>query len=406
MPNGGGVMAYLLKIQDRELLHVSPPPPFRVLLTDPHLKGGGQVRYVGNLARELVRLGHAPYIGCRRGSVLVDVAAAAGCPALDEFAFRGGLRPASWRHDLRAMRRVISELQPHIVHASGSQDHWVAALAQRSLGFPATLVRTRHNTYRVSDNLANRILNRRWTDYQIVVCDTVRRDLARQRAFDPERMCSIHNGVDAQAFAPDARARASARDEFGYAGSDIVCGIAARLVPAKGHVFLFQAAARLKENHPDLRVLVLGQGDDEDHLKRLASDLGLTAITRFAGFRDDMARCVQAFDIGVQPSIDCDTSSFSLKEQMAAEKPVVASDYGGLTEIVEDGVEGFVAPAGTVEPLTGAIERLVLDAHLRRAMGARGRARVLREFTVEIFARRTVEAYARAWALCHGRRAA
>ena len=64
-----------------------------------------------------------------------------------------------------------------------------------------------------------------------------------------------------------------------------------------------------------------------------------------------MARCTQAFDIGIQPSIDCDTSSFSMKEQMAAEKPVIASDYGGLVEIITDGAEGLVAPTGTVEPL-------------------------------------------------------
>ena len=161
----------------------------------------------------------------------------------------------------------------------------------------------------------------------------------------------------------------------------------------------------LHEAFPQLRVLVLGRGDLEPELVNLAKELGIGGIVRFAGFRDDMARCTQAFDIGVQPSIDCDTSSFSLKEQMAEEKPVVCSDYGGLTEILTDGVEGFIVPTGTVEPLAEAMKRLLVDAGLRRNMGAAGRQRVLKEFTLEVFAQRTVEAYYRALEI-HGARSA
>ena len=273
------------------------------------------------------------------------------------------------------------------------------------MGSPVCVVRTRHNTYAVRDSAANRILNRDWTDYQIVVCDTVRQTLAGQRAFDPSRLCSIHNGVDASDYAPDSDARARARAEFGYAPDDVVVGIAARLVKAKGHEFLFRTLAILHRDFPVLRCLVLGQGELEASLKTMAAELGIAPAVRFAGFRDDMAICTQAFDIGVQPSIDCDTSSFSLKEQMACEKPVIASDYGGLVEIVDDGIEGLVVAQGTVEPLANAIRRLASDKGLRERMGKAGRVRVLREFTLGVFASRTVEAYRRALELHRERRA-
>lgn len=378
----------------------------RILITDPHLRGGGQVRYVTNLVHELIARGHTAAIACKQGSILEAVARDAGCGLFNDFSLRGGLRPAVWRHDLAAMRRVLDDFRPIILHVNGSQDHWIGALANRGLGFPAVLVRTRHNTYPVSDNFANRVLNRRWTDYQIVVCDTVRRDLAKQRAFDADRMHSIHNGVDAGAFAPDAAARADARREFGYGEDHVVVGIAARLVTAKGHTYLFQAVARLRERYPALRVLVLGEGRDEALLKEECRTLGIEGITHFAGYRTDMPRCVNAVDIGVQPSIDCDTSSFTLKEQMAAEKPVVASDYGGLTEIVDDGVEGYIVPTGTVDPLAEALDRLIASPELRRAMGKRGRERVLHDFTVQVFGERTIAAYRRAMQVRHDRHAA
>ena len=373
--------------------------PLHILMTDPHLQGGGQVRYLTNLARELLRLGHRVTFGCRPGSVLADQGRKLGCGVDDRFPFRGGVRPRSWAQDLRAVRRFVHNDTPDVIHVNLSQDHWSCGVANRLMGFPVCLLRTRHNTYPVRDTYANRVLNRKWTDYQIVVCDVVRRQLASQPTFDADRLYSIHNGVDADLFRPDSATRGAARKEFGYGSEELVLGIAARLVPAKGHEFLFRAVGKLKAKHPALRVLVLGQGKLEGELKGLAVELGIEKLVTFAGFRDDMAACTQAFDIGVQPSIDCDTSSFSLKEQMATEIPVIASDYGGLSEIVDDGVEGFVVPAGTVDPLAGAVERLAGDEALRRQLGAAGRKRVLRDFTVHVFATRTVGAYRRAIAL-------
>ena len=373
--------------------------PLRILMTDPHLKGGGQVRYVTNLATAFTAMGHQVTIGCKPGSVLVESAREAGCEVADIFPFRGGLRPLEWWRDVGGMSRLIREQSPDIVHVSGSQDHWTAALAIKRMGRPACLIRSRHNTYTVANHGPNRMLNYDWTDYQICVCEWVRRQLAQQSAFDADRLCAIHNGVDAEAYKPDPAARADVRGEFGYGDDDIVCGIAARMVEDKGHRFLIEAVSSLRESIPRLRLLMLGQGPLESDLKDLVRKLAIEDITTVPGFRSDMARCVQAFDIGVQPSIDCDTSSFSLKEQMAAGKPVIASDHGGLPEIVEDGVDGFVVPAGTVEPLAEAIRKLADDAELRTSMGEKGRAHVLREFTIQIFAERTIDAYRRAMAI-------
>lgn len=366
--------------------------PLHILLTDPHTDGGGQVRYVQSLAGELTRQGHRVTIGCRPASVLVGVASETGSEVYPVFHFARGLRLAKWLADIRSMRRFLRDSRPDLVHVNGSQDHWVAALA-RVGGGAVPVIRSRHNTYKVKRGPANNWLNRRGTDGQIAVCAMVRDSLAAHPSFDRSTLVAIHNGVDITRYAPAPAVRAAMRAEFGYDESDLVLGIAARLVPAKGHTFLFEAVASLIGESPHLKVLVLGQGVLEESLRAQVNALGIADHVRFAGFRNDMERCVHAFDIGVLPSVDCDTSSFSLKEQMAAGIPVIASDYGGLPEIVTDGLEGRVVPHGTVAPLAEAIRAMSLDPDARARMGVAGRERVVREFSLEAFARRTVDVY-------------
>jgi glycosyltransferase involved in cell wall biosynthesis len=373
-----------------------PVPDFgalRILITDPHLRGGGQVRYVLGLAGELSRRGHLVTIGCKLGSVLADGSREIGCGLYGVFRYRGGLRPRAWVGDVAALRRFVRAHQPDILHANGSQDHWVSAVTNRIMGRPVCTVRTRHNTYAVRENWPNRKLNLDWTDYQIAVCRAVFDMRASRPVFDERRMCVIHNGVDPERFRPDARLRTEARREFGFSDEHVVLGIAARLAAAKGHRFLFEAAAQLRREFPNIRLLVLGQGVLGKELQGLASDLGINPITVFAGFRDDIGRCIQVFDIGVQPSIDCEASSFSVMEQMATEIPIAASDHGGTKEIVRDGVDGFIVPQGTVTPLAAALRKLLAEPARRREMGVSARRRIVDEFTIERLARRTLEAY-------------
>lgn len=372
-----------------------PPgaPPLRILLLDPHKGGGGQVRYVCSLAERFAAWGHHVVIGCRPESVLAERGRATGATVADAFAFASGLRLAKWQRDIARLRCLLREHQFDVVHVNGSQDHWVAAFERLLHPGSSVLLRTRHNTYKVPGHLANRWLNRRMTDWQICVCEMVRAELATLPLFDARRMTAIHNGVDPARYCPDPAAREDARREFGFTPGHFVFGIAARLNKAKGHEFLFRAAAALKDSHPHMRLLLLGEGEREAPLRALAEELGIAPMAVFAGFRDDVARCTQAFDAGVLPSIDCDTSSFSLKEEMAAEKPIIASDYGGLPEIVAHEREGLVVPAGEYQPLASAMRRMMDDAPLREALGKAGRARVLREFSLDAFAARTLEVY-------------
>ncbi len=125
-------------------------------------------------------------------------------------------------------------------------------------------------------------------------------------------------------------------------------------------------------------------------------ELGISDKIVFAGYRKDMAYCTQSFDIAVLPSIDCDTSSFSLKEAMAEGKPIIESDYGGLPEIINDGIEGKIVPAGKVEPLAQAIKELVKNPDMRKEMGINAQKRAKEMFSTEQFVNKTLQAYYKA----------
>jgi len=368
----------------------------RILITDPHIKGGGQITYVCRLAKGLREQGHEVYVGCRKNSIFVEFAQTFQYIPINRFHFAGGLRPKKWIEDIITFKATLQEIKPDIIHTNGSQDHWTSAITNQLLHHRFCLVRTRHNTYTLSNHLLNRWLNLKCTDYHIAVCELVRQELINNNHFPENRICSIHNGVDIKEFQHNDEHREKSRKEFGFQNTDVVCGISARLSPAKGHIYLFKALQMIAAECPEIKLLVLGAGELEKDLKKLAIDLGISDKIVFAGYRKDMAYCTQAFDIAVLPSIDCDTSSFSLKEAMAEGKPVIASNYGGLPEIIDDGIEGKIVPAGTVEPLAQAIKELVKNSEIRTEMGKRARERAIYKFSTEQFINKTLEAYFKA----------
>lgn len=379
------------------------PQGLKIFISDPHSQGGGQITYVCSLSRGLIQHGHEVYVLCRPKSVFVEKSSEFGYPVIDQFHFRGGLRIAKWIHDIRKIKQLLTIHQPDIIHVNGSADHWSCAIANELLNHRFCLVRTRHNTYPLRNHPLNRWLYLNCTDFYVSVCDMVRDTLIHNNHFPPERILTIHNGVDTDQFIENSTLRTQARLEFGFRETDVVCGISARLSPAKGHIYLLQALSLLKERCPELKILILGRGALEFELKTQAKSLGIEDRVTFAGYRSDIAYCTQAFDIAVLPSIDCDTSSFSLKEAMAEGKPVIASDYGGLPEIVNDGVEGKIVPAGNAEMLAKAIEELAKNPQLRKEMGERARQRVLKEFSIDHFVSKTIEAYYKALEFHHAR---
>lgn len=178
------------------------------------------------------------------------------------------------------------------------------------------------------------------------------------------------------------------RAHAGWPADVVVLGFAGRLTHFKGVDFLLRAVARLHGQGMPVRLAVVGDGEDGVKLQALAQQLGISAITCFAGriSRAEIYGAIKGFDIAVMPSRGgLEGFGLSALEAMAAGVPVVASRVDALQEVVVDGATGRLCPSEDAAALADGLVRLVTDSELRKTMGAAGTAHVARLYDTPVY---------------------
>lgn len=169
-------------------------------------------------------------------------------------------------------------------------------------------------------------------------------------------------------------------------------GTAGRLVPMKGIIFLIRAMASLRGDYPELRLEIAGTGPERTALEDEAEKLGLADCVTFLGWREDLAAVHARWEAYVQPSV-MEPIGLAVLEAMAAGLPVVATEVGGLPEVVDEGRTGWLVPARDPEALVARIRALLRDPERRHAMGEAGRTRAREQFSIERVVAQIVEVY-------------
>ena len=200
----------------------------------------------------------------------------------------------------------------------------------------------------------------------------------------------VMNGADLRRFSP-AQEGTNPSAEFG----PHMIFACRQLFPRKGIRFLIEAVAALKPKYPDIRLIIAGDGFERPKLEELAQQLGIAEATRFLGWcaNKELPRYYRGCAVSVIPSLE-EGFGIPAAEAMGCEIPVVATDAGGLPEVVEDGVTGFVVPKGNAAALAESMDRLLADAALRDKMGKAGRIRALQRFDWDRSVERFTDVYA------------
>jgi glycosyltransferase involved in cell wall biosynthesis len=188
-------------------------------------------------------------------------------------------------------------------------------------------------------------------------------------------------GVDTEKFDPEK----VLLDGFGsylynFSGTTFIS--VGRLDTEKHFDHLLKAFSLVKQKRSDFRFLIVGDGPEKDHLKRMSVELDLRNETEFMGYVKGVERFLKISNIFIFAS-SREGLPVSLMEAMAMEKPVVAYNIRGVRDLVEDGVNGFLVPFGDIEAFTEKIIYLMDNLEVAKEMGKRGREKILKEFSLD-----------------------
>ncbi len=271
--------------------------------------------------------------------------------------------------------RLIRRTDARIVHAHGYAAADFGRLAARATG--AALVLHEHFAdpkmpgYQA---LADRALAP-LTDRAIAVSGSTRDFLVSERFIPPSKVRLIWNGAPLDEFAPVPRERAlRVRRELGIPEGAPVVGTIGRLNTQKGHTYLLQAAPAVVAAQPEVRFLIVGDGDLLETLRQQARDLGLAGRFSFAGHRTDVPDLLGAIDVLALPSL-YEGTPLALFEAMAAGKAIVSSAVDGCAEVLEHDRTALLVPPARPAPLAQALLALLGDATKRRDQSEAARAR-------------------------------
>jgi glycosyltransferase involved in cell wall biosynthesis len=180
-----------------------------------------------------------------------------------------------------------------------------------------------------------------------------------------------------------------------------VIGIAAQLIPRKGHDVLLEALSGLVARWPNLRVLVMGKGPSESAIREQIRTLDLGRHVQLVGFVEDLEHVLPSLDFLVHPA-RTEGLGVVLLQAASAGIAVIACDAGGMPEAVIDQQTGLLVPPGDVGALTTAIESLLADPERALAYGAKGRERMLAAFSLSAMAQGNVNVYRKVMAARSG----
>lgn len=349
---------------------------------------GGIEQCVETLSRQLHDRGIPVLVIVLHEGLLRERLVRAGIPVV----LSGGSGP----YDLRSIYKVSKVLREHsinVLHTHGYRATVVGAIAARLSG--VRLVRTEHGSLeqvrgsgrvkRVVNIALERFASRNMADAVIFVSNDISRASKSVSPAIPQTV--IYNGIEEISVVRSGESL----EDFEASPELFKIGIVGRIVPIKGHEWLLRALAQLPELDR-VRLYVFGTGPLEDECRALCSETGLNKVVRFMGFKKNIHEYIAGLDVLVMPSLH-EGLPYTLLEAMALGVPVVASNVGGLAEVLENGDTGLLVPSQDVAALARAIDQVRSDASLRATLARGGRRAIAERFSSTVMVERHFDVY-------------
>jgi glycosyltransferase involved in cell wall biosynthesis len=330
-----------------------------------------------------------------------------GSPVEDSMEFRcerKGLETILWRmdkhfrfsgmrKDAASLRRFMDENKVDVVHAHMQNAHLVAAIALMKNKQRPAVVRSCYESKGWSGSLRARFMYRKCTGGLIVTNESAKRRVISKFKLSEEVVQVIEPGIDVEYFNPE-RVIDTDDGRFGFEKVDFVLGMVTRIRKDRRVDIAVEAVHKLAAQLPDLRLLIIGRGEEMERTQSRIKELGLDQIIRFGGYcrEDRLVGAYRAMDALVYTVPGTDQSCRTVREAMAAGVPVIGSKLGFLPELIDDRVTGRLTDM-SAESFANAIEQVYRERDSLEKMGLKCLEISRKRFSLDIQAQRTLGFY-------------
>ena len=340
----------------------------------------GALTYCKLLTQQLIGRGHRVTIVCRSNSWIKQ-------QSLDVQFVDSNLKrfPIS---ELRKIAGLVRDKNIDVVHTHMSRAHAFGTLLK--LFVPSVPVIKSAHSRSVQ-------LHWRFNDFVIANSAATEQYHIRRNGISPKKIQAVHCFIDTDKFQPASRLAARrVRRQLKWNNGEFLVGVVGEITKRKGQEFLVKAIPSLIKAIPHLRVVMVGRFSEQDpyvkQIRQYLSENGLEYTTQVIGIRDNVEDFLTAMNVSIVPSLE-EPLGLAAIESQSVGTPVIVSETGGLTEVVNDEMSGLIVPMGDSDAISQAIIRLSQDVKLQRRLSFHGQEKVAGTFSPEILVPQVVSIY-------------
>ncbi len=288
----------------------------------------------------------------------------------------------------RRLTRFIRERRFDVVQTFNIDSDIYGTLVARLAGGPVVIGSRRDlGAFRKNRHIKITKITNQYIRHFLAVCESVARSMTEREAVPASKITTVYNGFDLATLKTINQARvAKLRAALDLGPNSFVIGNVSHFRPEKGHDIFLEAIAKIRNQIPDLRVLMLGGSAGstlQARYRQKIKDQKLGDHLFMPGYIDHVLDYLAVMDIGCLTPVSNEGFSNAILEQMAMGIPVIASDIGGNAEAVADGESGFIVPVNDADAVADAILKLYHNHDLRKQFGDEARRRVETEFSMD-----------------------
>jgi glycosyltransferase involved in cell wall biosynthesis len=334
--------------------------------------GGQEIRVVSEMSGLTGRAHNLTLV--TRKECRVALAASEARIPLSYLPMRRAFDPGS----ILRLRHALKRDRVQVVNTHSGVDSWIGSVAARLAGTPV-LLRTRHVNIPIKKHALNFVHD--LPDCIITCGESIRRTLI-DAGFAPQRVVNIPTGIDFEKFAAK-RDRNEMRASLGVSAGTFMILMVGILRRVKAHEIALAAVSNLKKSFPQIKLVIAGDGPQNPNLKKAANEMGIQDSVQFLGFRNDIPDLLNAADMFLLTSYSEGVPQ-SATQALGMGLPVVASNVGGVPELIEHQRTGLLFPAGDAAAAAEQIAAVLTAPDQARERGKSGQRQIHQFFSREV----------------------